>query len=114
MDYEVGRRQAAHRARVEATDAARPGGAPRVEGDGLATLFRMSYLDVCESGDLGAGIFDVDGRSLCERLTPMHIGSPPWYIRGMHTLAGEVDDGDVSSTTTVLGASHTPDRRSRC
>ena len=47
-------------------------------------LFRMSYSSIIrESEDLGAGIFDPDGRELCEsESTPMHIGSLPWYIRG--------------------------------
>ena len=47
-------------------------------------LFRMSYSSIIrESEDLGAGLFDADGRELCEsESTPMHIGSLPWYIRG--------------------------------
>src|SRR6202158_676166 len=76
-------------------------------------LFRMSYSSIIrESEDLGAGLFDVEGRELCESdSTPMHIGSLPWYIRGfMHTLAGEVEDGDVIvHNHPYLGASHTPD-----
>src|SRR2546430_12326462 len=41
----------------------------------------------------------------------MPIGSLPWYIRGfMHTLGGEVHDGDVIvHNHPYLGASHTPD-----
>jgi N-methylhydantoinase B/oxoprolinase/acetone carboxylase alpha subunit len=73
----------------------------------------MSYSSIIrESEDLGAGIFDVDGRELCESdSTPMHIGSLPWYIRGfMHTLGGEVEQGDVIvHNHPYLGASHTPD-----
>ena len=61
-------------------------------------LFRMSYSSIIrESEDLGAGIFDVEGRELCEsESTPMHIGSLPWYIRGfMQRLKGEIKEGDV-------------------
>ena len=76
-------------------------------------LFRMSYSSIIrESEDLGAGIFDAEGRELCESdSTPMHIGSLPWYIRGfMHRLAGEIEDGDVIvHNHPYLGASHTPD-----
>ena len=56
-------------------------------------LFRMSYSSIIrESEDLGAGIFDAQGRELCESdSTPMHIGSLPWYIRGfMRRLEGKV------------------------
>jgi N-methylhydantoinase B/oxoprolinase/acetone carboxylase alpha subunit len=73
----------------------------------------MSYSSIIrESEDLGAGIFDAEGRELCESdSTPMHIGSLPWYIRGfLHTLGGEVEDGDVIvHNHPYLGASHTPD-----
>src|SRR5437879_12296524 len=76
-------------------------------------LFRMSYSSIIrESEDLGAGIFDAEGRELCESdSTRMHIGSLPWYIRGfMHTLGGEVEDGDVIvHNHPYLGPSHTPD-----
>src|SRR3954467_12041448 len=76
-------------------------------------LFRMSYSSIIrESEDLGAGIFDADGRELCEsESTPMHIGSLPWYIRGfMQRLEGEIEDGDVIvHNHPYLGASHSPD-----
>jgi len=51
-------------------------------------LMRMSYSSIIrESEDLGAGIFDAQGRELCESdSTPMHIGSLPWYIRGFLDL----------------------------
>ena len=61
-------------------------------------LFRMSYSSIIrESEDLGAGIFDAQGRELCEsESTPMHIGSLPWYIRGfLDRLEGEIKEGDV-------------------
>jgi N-methylhydantoinase B/oxoprolinase/acetone carboxylase alpha subunit len=76
-------------------------------------LFRMSYSSIIrESEDLGAGIFDAEGRELCESdTTPLHIGSLPWYIRGfLHRLRGEIEDGDVIvHNHPYLGASHTPD-----
>ena len=48
-------------------------------------LYRMSNSSIIrESEDLGCGIFDATGRELCESETsPMHIGSIPFYIRGM-------------------------------
>jgi N-methylhydantoinase B/oxoprolinase/acetone carboxylase alpha subunit len=76
-------------------------------------LFRMSYSSIIrESEDLGAGIFDAEGRELCESdSTPMHIGSLPWYIRGfLYRLEGEIEDGDVIvHNHPYLGASHSPD-----
>jgi N-methylhydantoinase B len=76
-------------------------------------LFRMSYSSIIrESEDLGAGIFDAEGRELCESdTTPLHIGSLPWYIRGfLHRLGGEIEVGDVIvHNHPYLGASHTPD-----
>ena len=78
-----------------------------------SVLFRMSYSSIIrESEDLGAGIFDAQGREICESdTTPLHIGSLPWYIRGfMHRLAGEVEEGDVIvHNHPYLGASHSPD-----
>ncbi len=76
-------------------------------------LFRMSYSSIIrESEDLGAGIFDAEGRELCESdSTPMHIGSLPWYIRGfLYRLEGEIEEGDVIvHNHPYLGASHSPD-----
>ena len=76
-------------------------------------LFRMSYSSIIrESEDLGAGIFDAQGRELCESdSTPMHIGSLPWYIRGfLWRLEDDVKDGDVIvHNHPYLGASHSPD-----
>ena len=47
-------------------------------------LYRMSNSSIIrESEDLGCGIFDAEGRELCEsESSPMHIGSLPAYIRG--------------------------------
>ena len=76
-------------------------------------LFRMSYSSIIrESEDLGAGIFDAQGRELCESdSTPMHIGSLPWYIRGfMRHLEGNIVEGDVIiHNHPYYGASHSPD-----
>ena len=76
-------------------------------------LFRMSYSSIIrESEDLGAGIFDAQGREICESdTTPLHIGSLPWYIRGfMHRLEGDIGPGDVIvHNHPYLGASHSPD-----
>ena len=76
-------------------------------------LFRMSYSSIIrESEDLGAGIFDAQGRELCESdSTPMHIGSLPWYIRGfMRHLEGKLVEGDVIiHNHPYYGASHSPD-----
>ncbi len=76
-------------------------------------LYRMSNSSIIrESEDLGCGIFDATGRELCESETsPMHIGSIPFYIRGMlQRLEGDIDDGDVIiHNHPYFGASHTPD-----
>ncbi|MEZ5076084.1 MAG: hydantoinase B/oxoprolinase family protein [Solirubrobacterales bacterium] len=76
-------------------------------------LYRMAYSSIIrESEDLGAGIFDVSGRELCESdSTPMHIGSIPAYIRGVNRrLAGTYQPGDVIlHNHPYHGASHSPD-----
>lgn len=76
-------------------------------------LFRMSYSSIIrESEDLGCGLFDHEGREICEsESTPMHIGSLPWYIRGfMRHLKGQIREGDVIvHNHPYHGASHTPD-----
>lgn len=76
-------------------------------------LYRMSNSSIIrESEDLGCGIFDATGRELCESETsPMHIGSIPFYIRGMlKKLEGNIDEGDVIiHNHPYFGASHTPD-----
>ncbi len=76
-------------------------------------LFRMSYSSIIrESEDLGAGIFDAQGREVCESdSTPLHVGSLPWYIRGfLDRLEGEIEEGDVIiHNHPYLGASHSPD-----
>lgn len=76
-------------------------------------LYRMSNSSIIrESEDLGCGIFDAEGRELCESETsPMHIGSIPFYIRGiLQKLRGNIHDGDVIiHNHPYFGASHTPD-----
>lgn len=76
-------------------------------------LYRMAYSSLIrESEDLGAGIFDVSGRELCESdSTPMHCGSIPAYIRGINRrLAGTYQPGDVVlHNHPYHGAAHSPD-----
>ena len=77
-------------------------------------LYRMSYSSIIrESQDLGAGLFDVDFNTLCESdSTPMHIGSLPGYLRGIHETL-KIEDwkpGDcVIHNHPYKGASHSPD-----
>ena len=84
-----------------------------IAGQMAHVLYRMSYSSIVrESEDLGCGIFDAEGRELCEsQNSPMHIGSLPFYIRGfMKRLAGHVHEGDVIlHNHSYYGASHTPD-----
>ncbi|MCD9197754.1 hydantoinase B/oxoprolinase family protein [Aeromicrobium wangtongii] len=76
-------------------------------------LYRMAYSSLIrESEDLGAGLFDVNGRELCESdSTPMHCGSIPAYIRGINRrLAGTYKPGDVVlHNHPYHGAAHSPD-----
>ena len=116
-EYEVGRRPGPptrKRVEVDPITLRVLGGAFHAIAKEMAgVLFRMSYSSIIrESEDLGAGIFDAEGRELCESdSTPMHIGSLPWYIRGfLHRLDGEIEDGDVIvHNHPYLGASHSPD-----
>jgi N-methylhydantoinase B len=116
-EYEVGRRSgppARKRVEVDPITLRVLGGAFHAIAKEMAgVLFRMSYSSIIrESEDLGAGIFDAEGRELCESdSTPMHIGSLPWYIRGfLHRLEGQIEDGDVIvHNHPYLGASHSPD-----
>jgi N-methylhydantoinase B/oxoprolinase/acetone carboxylase alpha subunit len=115
--YEVGRSPgppARKRVEVDPITLRVLGGAFHAIAKEMAgVLFRMSYSSIIrESEDLGAGIFDAEGRELCESdSTPMHIGSLPWYIRGfLYRLEGEIEDGDVIvHNHPYLGASHSPD-----
>ena len=78
-----------------------------------AVQIRMSYSGIIrESEDMGAGIFDRTGREICESHTsPMHIGSLPWYIRGVRqTWEDDFQEGDVVlHNHPYKGASHSPD-----
>src|ERR671936_338327 len=117
VEYEVGRQPGPptrKRLEVDPITLRVLGGAFHAIAKEMAgVLFRMSYSSIIrESEDLGAGIFDAQGRELCESdSTPMHIGSLPWYIRGfLWRLEGEIEDGDVIvHNHPYLGASHSPD-----
>jgi N-methylhydantoinase B/oxoprolinase/acetone carboxylase alpha subunit len=117
MEYELGKHPGPpERRRVEVdpiTLRVLGGAFHAIAKEMAGVLFRMSYSSIIrESEDLGAGIFDAEGRELCESdSTPMHIGSLPWYIRGfMHRLEGQVEEGDVIiHNHPYLGASHSPD-----
>jgi N-methylhydantoinase B/oxoprolinase/acetone carboxylase alpha subunit len=117
LEYELGRHPAPperQRVPVDPITLRVLGGAFHAVAKEMAgVLFRMSYSSIIrESEDLGAGIFDAEGRELCESdTTPLHIGSLPWYIRGfLHRLRGEIEEGDVIvHNHPYLGASHTPD-----
>ena len=84
-----------------------------IAGEMAEVLYRMSWSSIIrESEDLGCGLFDPEGREICEsESSPMHIGSLPAYIRGfMERLDGRVHDGDVIiHNHPYHGASHTPD-----
>ena len=84
-----------------------------IAGEMAEVLYRMSWSSIIrESEDLGCGLFDAEGREICEsESSPMHIGSLPAYIRGfMERLDGRVHDGDVIiHNHPYHGASHTPD-----
>jgi N-methylhydantoinase B len=116
-EYEVGRQPGPptrKRVEVDPITLRVLGGAFHAIAKEMAgVLFRMSYSSIIrESEDLGAGIFDAQGRELCESdSTPMHIGSLPWYIRGfLHRLEGQIEDADVIvHNHPYLGASHSPD-----
>jgi N-methylhydantoinase B/oxoprolinase/acetone carboxylase alpha subunit len=117
VTYEVGRPPGAPtRARVDVdpiTMRVLGGAFHAIAKEMAGVLFRMSYSSIIrESEDLGAGIFDAQGRELCESdSTPMHIGSLPWYIRGfLDRLEEDIRDDDVIvHNHPFLGASHSPD-----
>ena len=97
LEYELGRHPGPpERERVEVdpiTLRVLGGAFHAIAKEMAGVLFRMSYSSIIrESEDLGAGIFDAEGRELCESdSTPMHIGSLPWYIRGfLHRLRGQI------------------------
>ena len=90
------------------------GGAFEAVAQEMASVqIRMSISGIIrESEDMGAGIFDLTGREICESDTsPMHIGSLPWYIRGIRqTWGDDWSDGDVVlHNHPYKGASHSPD-----
>jgi N-methylhydantoinase B/oxoprolinase/acetone carboxylase alpha subunit len=89
------------------------GGFNAIAREMAQVLYRMSNSSIIrESEDLGCGIFDAEGRELCEsESSPMHIGSLPAYIRGfMERLRGNIHEGDIIlHNHPYFGASHTPD-----
>jgi N-methylhydantoinase B/oxoprolinase/acetone carboxylase alpha subunit len=117
LDDEVGRQPGpptGRRTPVDPVTLRVLGGALEAVASEMAgVLFRMSYSSIIrESEDLGAGLFDAEGRELAESdTTPMHIGSLPWYIRGfLRRLRGELEEGDaIVHNHPYLGASHSPD-----
>jgi N-methylhydantoinase B len=76
-------------------------------------LYRMAFSSLIrESEDLGAGLFDPEGREFCESdSSPMHIGSLPGYIRGINRKrAGTYQPADVYvHNHPYHGAAHSPD-----
>ena len=78
-----------------------------------SALWRMAFSSVIrESEDLGAGIFDAEGRMLCESdQTPMQFGALSGNIRGIISLLGDgIEDGDVIiHNDPYRGASHSSD-----
>lgn len=78
-----------------------------------SALYRGAYSSIIrESEDLGAGIFDSRGQTLCESdSTPMQFGSIPANLRGiLERLEGELEDGDVVIHNDPYGgASHSSD-----
>jgi 5-oxoprolinase (ATP-hydrolysing) len=78
-----------------------------------SALWRMAFSSIIrESEDLGAGIFDCEGRMLCESdQTPMQFGALAGNIRGIIDLLGdEIHDGDVVlHNDPYRGASHSSD-----
>lgn len=90
------------------------GGAFEAIAQQMASVqIRMSISGIIrESEDMGAGIFDLHGREICESDTsPMHIGSLPWYIRGIReTWGDDYSEGDIIlHNHPYKGASHSPD-----
>ncbi len=77
-------------------------------------LYRMAYSSLIrESEDLGAGIFDINGRELCESdSTPMHCGSIPPHTSGASTVdsPARTDRAMSSCTTTRTTRSPLPPR----
>ncbi len=78
-----------------------------------STLQRTAYSQLArENEDLGAGLFDRQGRELAEsQTTPLHNGSIGGMIRGfLERLEGEICDGDVIfHNHPYKGAVHAPD-----
>ena len=118
LEYELGKHPGApERERVDVdpiTMRVLGGAFHAIAKEMAGVLFRMSYSSIIrESEDLGAGIFDAQGRELCESdSTPMHIGSLPGYLRGIEKTVplDAWKPGDcVIHNHPYFGASHSPD-----
>ena len=76
-------------------------------------LYRMSFSSIIrESQDLGARLFDTDFNTLCDSESdPLHIGSLPGYSPASRerSKAGSGTTATWSSTTILLGSSHSPE-----
>jgi N-methylhydantoinase B len=103
-----------HSVEVDPVTLAVIGGALTTTAKEMAqALYRMAFSSLIrESEDLGAGLFDPEGREFCESdSSPMHIGSLPGYIRGVNRKrAGTYQPGDVYvHNHPYHGAAHSPD-----
>jgi 5-oxoprolinase (ATP-hydrolysing) len=76
-------------------------------------LYRMSYSSIIrESEDLGAGIFDKDGRQIADSdSTPMFMAAMPKIVQNViRILDGDIHEGDVIlHNDPYAGATHSPD-----
>jgi len=76
-------------------------------------IFRTAFFQLIrEAEDLGAGLFDAEGREIAEsETTAMHCGSIPAYIRGIRRVWGdEIHERDVFLHNYAYnGASHVAD-----
>jgi N-methylhydantoinase B len=76
-------------------------------------VFRTAFFQLIrEAEDLGAGLFDAEGREIAEsETTAMHCGSIPAYLRGILNVWGDdIADGDVFlHNYPYEGASHVAD-----
>ena len=81
--------------------------------DMAQVLYRMAFSSIIrEAEDIGAGIYDVQCRELCESAsTPMHVGSIPFYLKGIFEILGDdINDGDIIlHNNPYKGATHSPD-----
>ena len=76
-------------------------------------LYRIAYSPIIrESEDLGAGIFGVDGQTICESdTTPMQFGALPYVVRAIvEQNPDDIFEGDIFlHNNPYQGASHSSD-----